>query len=50
MEAPSSGSRYVAIGTGTAHAERVFEVLVSDDLVQLALGRRCAGAAARLRR
>ena len=33
MQAPASGSRYVAIGTGSVQAERVFEVLVSDDLV-----------------
>ena len=33
MEAPASGSRYVAVGTGTVPDDRVFEVLVSDDLV-----------------
>ncbi len=33
MHAPSSGSRYVAIGTGSVQGDRVFEVLVSDDLV-----------------
>jgi arabinan endo-1,5-alpha-L-arabinosidase len=33
MEAPASGSRYVAIGTGSTLDDRAFEVLVSDDLV-----------------
>ncbi len=32
MEAPASGSRYVAIGTGSVVGGRIFEVLVSDDL------------------
>ena len=33
MQAPASGSRYVAIGTGSVQDDRVFEVLLSDDLV-----------------
>jgi arabinan endo-1,5-alpha-L-arabinosidase len=33
IEAPASGSRYVAIGTGATPDDRAFEVLVSDDLV-----------------
>jgi GH43 family beta-xylosidase len=34
MQAPESGSRYVAIGTGAVSQDgKVFEVLVSDDLV-----------------
>jgi hypothetical protein len=33
MPAPESGSRYVAIGTGAVTDGKVFEVLVSDDLV-----------------
>lgn len=33
MQAPASGSRYVAIGTGSVQGDHVFEVLLSDDLV-----------------
>ncbi len=33
MHAPASGSRYVAIGTGSVQGDRAFEVLRSDDLV-----------------
>ena len=33
MLAPESGSRYVAIGTGAVQDGKVFEVLLSDDLV-----------------
>jgi arabinan endo-1,5-alpha-L-arabinosidase len=33
MEAPQSGSRYVAIGTGSTRDDRAFEVLRSDDLI-----------------